>query len=103
MSTDPPERERNVADTPEAVVARSEGERKAVLYRTALPDHLCPSGQKARYLLDSKGLDVEDHLFRTREEVDAFKTRHGVETTPQVRIDGMRVDGDSTLRERLTD
>ena len=75
---------------------------KAVLYRMALPDHLCPSGQKARYLLDREGYEVEDHLFRTREEVDAFKSEHDVKTTPQVWIGGKRVGGYSDLRERLT-
>ena len=75
----------------------------AVLYRMALPDHLCPSGQKARWLLDSKGYDVDDRLFRTRAEVDAFKAEHGVPTTPQVWIEGERVGGYTDLRERLTD
>ena len=91
------------ADAPEAVAARSRGERKAVLYRMALPDHLCPSGQKAEWLLRSKGFEVEDHLFHTRAEVDAFKAAHGVKTTPQAWIDGERVGGYSDLRERLTD
>ena len=107
MSIDTLERDPTIAGTPEAdtseaVAARSEGERKAVLYRMALPDHLCPSGQKAEWLLRSKGFEVEDHLFRTREEVDAFKARHGVPTTPQVWIDGERVGGYQALRERLT-
>ena len=78
------------------------GERRAVLYRMALPDHLCPSGQKAKWLLERKGFDVEDHLFRTRAEVDAFKAEHGVRTTPQVWIGGTRVGGYTDLRERLT-
>ena len=69
----------------------------------ALPDHLCPSGQKARWLLERKGFEVEDHLFRTRAEVDAFKAEHGVDTTPQAWIDGERVGGYASLRERLTD
>ena len=76
---------------------------KAVLYRMALPDHLCPSGQKAKWLLESKGYEVEDHLFRTRAEVDAFKEEHGVATTPQAWIGGERVGGYSDLRVRLTD
>ena len=91
------------ANAPEAIAARSRGADKAVLYRMALPDHLCPSGQKSRWLLKTKGYEVEDHLFRTREEVDAFKARHGVKTTPQAWIDGERVGGYTDLRERLTD
>ena len=75
----------------------------AVLYRMALPDHLCPSGQKARWLLERNGYDVEDRLFRERPEVDAFKAEYGVSTTPQIWIAGERVGGYSDLREQLTD
>lgn len=74
----------------------------AVLYRMALPDHLCPSGQKARWLLKSKGYEVDDRLFRARPEVDAFKTEYDVPTTPQIWIEGERVGGYSNLREKLT-
>lgn len=74
----------------------------AVLYRMALPDHLCPSGQKARWLLERRGYDVDDRLFRTRTEVDAFKAEHNVETTPQAWIEGERVGGYTDLREKLT-
>lgn len=75
----------------------------AVLYRMALPDHLCPSGQKARWLLKRKGYDVDDRLFRERPQVDAFMERHNVATTPQVWIEGKRIGGYSDLREALTD
>ncbi|MEL6465712.1 MAG: MauE/DoxX family redox-associated membrane protein [Pseudomonadota bacterium] len=74
----------------------------AVLYRMALPDHLCPSGQKARWLLERQGYDVDDRLFRTRAEVDDFKAEHGVQTTPQAWIEGERVGGYTDLREKLT-
>ncbi len=74
----------------------------AVLYRMALPDHLCPSGQKARWLLKRRGYAVDDRLFRTRAEVDAFKAAHDVKTTPQIWIDGQRVGGYTDLREKLT-
>lgn len=83
--------------------AKSAINKTAVLYRMALPDHLCPSGQKAQWLLRRKGYDVDDRLFRTRAEVDAFKAAHGVQTTPQAWIDGERVGGYSDLREKLTD
>ncbi|MEJ6397137.1 glutaredoxin family protein [Yoonia sp. 208BN28-4] len=75
----------------------------AVLYRMALPNHLCPSGQKARWLLDRHGYDVDDRLFRDRPEVDAFKQEHDVQTTPQIWIDGERVGGYDALRQKLTD
>lgn len=74
----------------------------AVLYRMALPDHLCPSGQKARWLLNRQGFEVDDRLFRERQEVDAFKKQHDVPTTPQVWIEGERVGGYDALRRKLT-
>lgn len=74
----------------------------AVLYRMALPDHLCPSGQKARWLLKREGYEVDDRLFHERSDVDGFKEAHGVSTTPQIWIEGRRVGGYSDLREKLT-
>lgn len=74
----------------------------AVLFRMALPDHLCPAGRKSRWLLRRKGFEVDDRLFRTRAEVDAFKAKHDVPTTPQTWIEGTRVGGYDALRQRLT-
>lgn len=73
----------------------------AVLYRMATPDHLCPYGQKARYLLEREGFAVEDHLLRTKAETEAFKREHGVKTTPQVWIGGERIGGYDALREHF--
>ncbi len=70
----------------------------AVLYRMVMPDHLCPSGQKARWLLSRKGYRIEDHHLKTRAETDAFKAEHGVATTPQTFIDGVRIGGYDDLR-----
>ena len=70
----------------------------AVLYRMVMPDHLCPSGQKARWLLRRKGYEIEDHHLKTRAETDAFKAEHGVPTTPQTFIDGVRIGGYDDLR-----
>ena len=72
--------------------------RQAVLYRMVLPEHVCPFGLKARYLLKHKGYAVEDHWLTTREEQDAFKAAHGVATTPQVFIGGVRIGGFDDLR-----
>lgn len=93
--------EKTIARTAASPAEAAQG-KSAVLYRMALPDHLCPSGQKARWLLERQGYDVDDRLFRTRAEVDAFKTEHDVKTTPQVWIDGVRVGGYTDLREKLT-
>ncbi|MFN3747883.1 MAG: MauE/DoxX family redox-associated membrane protein [Sphingorhabdus sp.] len=76
-------------------------EKNAVLYRMVLPDHICPYGLKARHLLRSKGYHVDDRLLTTRAEVDAFKEKHGVATTPQIFIDGERVGGHDDLRRHL--
>jgi glutaredoxin len=93
---------RDVTDVSTDPAAVATG-KTAVLYRMALPDHLCPSGQKARWLLERKEYDVDDRVFRTRPEVDAFKDKHDVPTTPQIWIEGERVGGYQALRERLTD
>lgn len=97
-----PKDARDVADVTTAP-ATAATENTAVLYRMALPDHLCPAGQKARWLLDRKGYEVDDRLFRERPEVDAFKQEHGVTTTPQVWIKGERIGGYDALRRKLTD
>ena len=93
---------RNVSEVSTDPAAAATG-KTAVLYRMALPNHLCPSGQKARWLLDRKGYTVDDRVFRTRDEVDAFKARFDVPTTPQIWIEGARVGGYDALRQRLTD
>jgi len=54
------------------------------------------------YAHPGKGYDVDDRLFRTRAEVDAFKAKHDVNTTPQAWIEGERVGGYTDLREKLT-
>ena len=92
---------RDVSDVSTDPASAATG-KTAVLFRMALPDHLCPSGQKARWLLKRKGFEVDDRLFRTRPEVDAFKARHDVPTTPQVWIEGARVGGYTDLRRKLT-
>ncbi|WP_306418061.1 MauE/DoxX family redox-associated membrane protein [Jannaschia formosa] len=73
----------------------------AVIWRMAMPEHVCPSGLKALHLLKRKGFQVEDHPLRSREETDAFKDRHGVATTPQIWIEGARVGGHDDLRRHL--
>lgn len=75
--------------------------KKAVLYRMVLPDHVCPSGLKAKHLLESRGFEVDDRPLRTRPLTDAFKAKHGVATTPQVFIDGERIGGYDDLRRHF--
>lgn len=72
--------------------------RQATLYRMVMPDHVCPYGLKAKYLLEQQGFEVEDRWLRTRAETDAFRAEHQVKTTPQTFIDGRRVGGYEDLR-----
>ncbi|TRW18310.1 glutaredoxin [Glacieibacterium frigidum] len=68
-----------------------------------LPDHVCPFGVAAHQLLQDGGYEVDDRLLQTREEVDAFKEEHGVDTTPQIFIDDERIGGSDELRAYLSD
>ena len=72
--------------------------KQATLYRMVMDDHICPYGLKSKDLLERKGYAVDDHHLKTREETDAFKEQHGVETTPQTFIDGQRIGGYDDLR-----
>jgi glutaredoxin len=77
------------------------GTRTAVLYRMEMEKHTCPWGLKVRHLLKSRGVAVDDRPLRTRAEVDAFKAEHGVATTPQVFLDGVRIGGHDDTRRHL--
>ena len=70
----------------------------ARLYRMDMADHTCPYGLKSKWLLESKGYTVEDRTLTSREETDAFKQEHGVETTPQTWIGDERIGGYTDLR-----
>lgn len=75
--------------------------RSAAIYRMVMPDHICPYGIKARWLLKRRGYQVEDHWLTSRAETDAFKAAHDVKTTPQIFIDGQRIGGHDDLRRFL--
>lgn len=70
----------------------------AVLYRMVMPKHICPYGLKAKDLLQRQGYTIEDKWLINREQVDAFKTEHNVNTTPQTFIKGERIGGYDDLR-----
>jgi glutaredoxin len=72
--------------------------RHAVLYRMVMPEHTCPFGLKARDLLHRQGYTVDDRRLTTREQVDVFKAEHGVATTPQTFVGGVRIGGYDDLR-----
>jgi glutaredoxin len=77
--------------------------REAVLYRMVLPEHTCPFGVRAAAMLDEAGFEVEEHILGSREEVDSFKSEHGVSTTPQVFIGGERIGGSDDLERYLAE
>ncbi|MCY7280072.1 MAG: glutaredoxin [Sphingomonas bacterium] len=73
----------------------------ATLHRMVLPDHICPHGLRAKAMLEQAGYDVDDQQLTTREEVDAFKAREDVPTTPVTFIDGNRYATSEVLEEFL--
>lgn len=75
--------------------------KKAVLYRMVIGHHVCPYGLKAKDILQRQGYEVEDNWLTTREQVDAFKEKHNVKTTPQTFIDGERIGGYDDLRRHF--
>ena len=76
-------------------------ERTATLHRMVLPDHTCPYGVRAKEMLEEAGYAVDDQLLQSREEVEAFKSEHGLSTTPLIVIDGEEIGGSSDLERYL--
>lgn len=68
-----------------------------------LPDHICPYGVRARELLIGAGFEIDDQVLATRDQVEAFKDEQGVDTTPQVFIEGRRIGGADDLERYLAD
>ncbi|AXI48866.1 glutaredoxin [Sulfitobacter sp. SK012] len=54
---------------------------------------MCPYGLRSKDLLERQGLHVEDRHLTSRDEVDAFKAKHDVKTTPQTFIGKERIGG----------
>lgn len=77
------------------------GQKRAVLYRMVMPEHLCPFGLKSKSLLERQGYAVEDHHLESHEETEAFKREHRVESTPQAFIGGERIGGYEDLRRHF--
>ena len=75
---------------------------QAIIYRMVLPDHTCPFGLRALELLEEAGYDVDDRVLTSREEVDAYERKEGVDTTPQVFVDGERIGGSDELESFLS-
>ena len=76
-------------------------DKKATLYRMVLADHECPFGRRAKEMLEAAGYEIEEHILATRADVDAYKAKEDVATTPQVFIDGKRIGGSDALEAYL--
>ena len=66
-----------------------------------LPEHTCPFGVRAQQMLEQQGFEIDERILSSREEVEAFKSEQGVQTTPQVFIDGERIGGSDDLERYL--
>nr|WP_136252185.1 glutaredoxin [Ningiella ruwaisensis] len=77
----------------------SKHQKQATLYRMHTDSHICPFGLRSKDLLEKNGYQIDDNKLSSREETDAFKKKHDVETTPQTFIDGKRIGGYDDLRE----
>lgn len=75
--------------------------RDVQIYRMSKPDHECPWGLKAIELMQKRNIHFEDHRLISQEQVDAFKERHGVPTTPQIFSGTERIGGYSDLAALL--
>lgn len=73
----------------------------ATLHRMVMTDHMCPYGLKSKDLLERQGFHVDDRHLTSRDEVDAFKAKYSVKTTPQIFIDDDRVGGFDDLNAYL--
>ena len=77
--------------------------RTATLHRMVLPDHTCPFGVRAKQMLEEAGFEVDDRILGSREEVEAFKSEHGLDTTPLIVIDGEEIGGSAELERYLAE
>jgi glutaredoxin len=73
------------------------------VYRMSMPEHECPWGLRAVNLLEREGIDFEEIKLRSRQEVEDFKAKHHVSTTPQIFFGEERVGGYTDLAERFDD
>ncbi|MEM7772844.1 MAG: MauE/DoxX family redox-associated membrane protein [Cyanobacteria bacterium P01_A01_bin.37] len=70
---------------------------RVTLYRMSTPEHECPWGLRAVKLFNERGIDFEDVRLTSKDEVEGFKTKHNVTTTPQIFFDDERIGGYTDL------
>jgi len=74
---------------------------KVRVYRMSTPEHECPWGLKTIDLLNEQGIEFEDHKLKSKDETEAFKAKHNVQTTPQIFAGDERIGGYTDLAEKL--
>lgn len=74
---------------------------RATIHRMVLPDHTCPFGKRAKEMLEQAGYEVDDRILASRAEVDAFKSEHGLATTPLIFISDEKIGGSDDLEKWL--
>lgn len=75
--------------------------KNVTVYRMSMPEHECPWGLRAIKLLQEQGIEFEDVKLRSREEVEQFKAKHEVATTPQIFFGADRIGGYTDLAKSL--
>lgn len=66
---------------------------KVVVYTT----DYCPFCDRAKALLKNKGIEFEEKMLQTRDEINALKQRTGMMTVPQIFINEELIGGFSEL------
>ena len=61
----------------------------------------CPWGQKAIDLLKKENISFKESILSDENEVNAFKQKHEVKTTPQIFFGNERIGGYTELAEKL--
>ncbi len=73
----------------------------ATIDRIVTSTHFCPWGLKAHDLLKRNGYNITDNHIESSEANQLYKERNGVDETPQITIEGVRIGGYDQLREHL--
>ncbi len=71
------------------------------LYRMSTPENECPWGIKAVNLFAEKGIEFEDYKLKSPAEIEDFKQKHGVKTTPQIFFGDERIGGYTDLADKF--
>lgn len=71
----------------------------AKIWRMHTDKSICPHGLRAKDLLIKKGFKPVDHLLKSKDQIDSFKQKHNVKTTPQIWIGEERIGGYDDLCE----